>query len=128
MVALSQSLAVALARLAGSSSLTGVASKSPKLSKIFANPRAYDGSRGKKFKEWWTHVHAWQNENATILTGATSSHTILSRMVGRDTGTFAHAELNEIIGGKQWTWVEFTDLMEGNFQSTNKKDWSQKAL
>ena len=49
-------------------------------------------------------------------------------MVGRDTGTFAHAELNEIIGGKQWTWVEFTNLMEGNFQSTNKKDWSQKAL
>ena len=48
--AVSQSLAMALARPV-SSNLLGEA-QAPKLSKIFADPRTYDGSRGKKFKEW----------------------------------------------------------------------------
>ena len=48
--AVSQSLAMALARPV-SSNLLGEA-QAPKLSKIFADPRTYDGSRGKKFEEW----------------------------------------------------------------------------
>ena len=31
----------------------------PKLSKIFPDPGNFDGSPGKKFKEWWTHVCGW---------------------------------------------------------------------
>ena len=124
--AVSQSLAMALARPVSSNPLGGV--QTPKLSKIFADPRMYDGSRGKKFKEWWTHVCAWQEENSTALTGAAGICTMLSRMVGRDASTFARAQLNEMIGGKKWTWTEFTALVEGNFQSSNEKDWNHKAL
>ena len=124
--AVSQSLAMALARPASSNPLGGA--QAPKLSKIFTDPGTYDSSRGKKFEEWWTRVHAWQDENSTTLTGAAGIHAVLSRMVGRDTGTFAHAWLNEMIGGKKWTWQEFTALVKGNFQSSNKKDWNRKAL
>ena len=53
----SQSLTLALARPAASSSLR-VAPQASKLSKIFADPGTYNGSRGKKFEEWWTCVHA----------------------------------------------------------------------
>ena len=49
---------------------------------------------------------------------------MLSRMVGRDASTFACAWLNEMIGGKKWTWQEFTALVEGNFRSSNEKDWN----
>ena len=49
-------------------------------------------------------------------------------MVGGDASTFACARLNEMIGGKKWTWQEFTTLVEGNFQSSNEKDWNRKAL
>ena len=49
-------------------------------------------------------------------------------MVGGDAGTFAHAWLNEMIGGKKWTWQEFTALVEGNFWCLNEKDWNRKAL
>ena len=73
-------------------------------------------------------VHAWQDENSTALAGAAGIHTILSRMVGGDTSTFAYAWLNEMIGGKKWTWQEFTALVEGNFWSSNEKDWNRKAL
>ena len=38
---------------------------------------------------------------------------MLSRMVGGDAGTFACARLNEMIGGKKWTWQEFTTLVKG---------------
>ena len=100
--AVSQSLAMALARPVSSNPLGGA--QAPKLSKIFADPRMYDSSRGKKFEESWTHVHAWQDENSTTLTGAASIHAVLSRMVGGDAGIFAHAWLNEMIGGKKWTW------------------------
>ena len=124
--AVSQSLAMALARLASSNPLGGA--QTPKLSKIFADPRMYDGSRGKKFKEWWTHICAWQDENSTALTGAASIHAVLSRMVGGDAGTFTRAQLNETIGGKKWTWTEFTTLVKGNFRSSNEKDWNHKAL
>ena len=124
--AVSQSLAMALARPA-SSNLLGSA-QDPKLSKIFVDPGTYDGSRGKKFKEWWTRIHAWQDENSTALAGAAGIRAMLSRMVGRDAGTFAHAWLNEMIGGKKWTWTEFTALVEGNFWSSNEKDWNRKAL
>ena len=31
----------------------------PNLSKIFSDPRNFDGSPGKKFEEWWTRVHSW---------------------------------------------------------------------
>ena len=49
-------------------------------------------------------------------------------MVGGDAGTFAHAQLNEMIRGKKWTWQEFTALVKGNFQSSNEKHWNRKAL
>ena len=55
-------------------------------------------------------------------------HAVLSRMVGRDTSTFACAWLNEMIGGKKWTWQEFTTLVKENFQSINEKDWNRKAF
>ena len=115
-----------LARLASSNLLGGA--QAPKLSKIFADPETYDGSRGKKFKEWWTCVCAWQDENSTAFAGAASICAVLSRMVGEDTSTFAHAWLNEMIGGKKWTWQEFIALVEGNFQFSNEKDWNRKAL
>ena len=97
--AVSQSLAMALARLA-SSNLLGRA-QFPKLSKIFADPGMYDGSRGKKSKEWWTCICVWQDENSATLTGAASIHAVLSRMVGGDAGTFVCAWLNEINWGKE---------------------------
>ena len=125
--AVSQSLAMALARPA-SSNLLGGGLQASKLSKIFADPGTYDGSRGKKFKEWWTRVCAWQDENSAILAGTASIHTILFRMVGGDTSTFVHAQLNKMIGGKRWTWQEFTALVKGNFWSRNEKDWNRKAL
>ena len=124
--AVSQSLAMALARPASSNPLGGI--QTPKLSKIFADPRMYNGSRGKKFKEWWTRVRAWQNENAAALAGTASICTVLSRMIGGDAGTFACARLNEMIRGKKWTWEEFMTLVKGNFQSTNEKDWNRTAL
>ena len=117
---------MALARPVSSNPLGGA--QAPKLSKIFTDPRMYDGSRGKKFKEWWTCVHVWQDENSTALAGAASIHAMLSRMVGGDASTFACAWLNEMIGGKKWTWQEFTALVEGNFWSSNEKDWNRKAL
>ena len=98
------------------------------ISKIFADPRTYNGSRGKKFKEWWTHICTWQDENSATLTGAASICTMLSRMVGGDADTFACAQLNEMIRGKKWTWQEFTALVKGNFWSTNEKDWNRKTL
>ena len=122
----SQSLTLALARPAVSSSL-GAAPQASKLSKIFTDPRTYDSSRGKKFEEWWTHIHIWQDENSATLAGAAGICAMLSRMVGGDASTFAHAQLNKMIGGKK-TWTEFTTLVEGNFWSTNKKDWNRKAL
>ena len=53
--AVSQSLAMALARPVSSNPLGGA--QTPKLLKIFADPGTYDRSRGKKFKEWWTRIH-----------------------------------------------------------------------
>ena len=124
--AVRQSLAMALARPVSSNPLGGA--QASKLSKIFTDPRMYDGFRGKKFREWWTHICTWQDENSTTLAGAASICTMLSRMVGGDAGTFAHAQLNKMIGGKKWTWMEFTALVEGNFRSSNEKDWNRKAL
>ena len=65
--AVSQSLAMALARPASSNLLGRV--QAPKLSKIFADPGMYDSSRGKKFEEWWTCIRMWQDENSAALTG-----------------------------------------------------------
>ena len=79
----SQSLAMALARLASSNLLGG--QQAPKPSKIFADSRIYDSFRDKKFEEWWTCVCVWQDENSATLTGVAGIHTMLSRMVGRDT-------------------------------------------
>ena len=124
--AVSQSLAMALARPASSNPLGGA--QTPKLSKIFTDPGTYDGSRGKKFEEWWTRVRVWQDKNSTALAGAAGIRAVLSRMVGRDASTFAHAQLNDMIRGKKWTWMEFTALVEGNFWSSNEKDWNRKAL
>ena len=106
----------------------GRAQQASKLSKIFADPGMYDSSRGKKFEEWWTCIHAWQDKNFTTLTGIAGICTVLSRMVGGDTGTFAHAQLNKMIRGKKWTQQELTALVEGNIQSTNEKGWNKKAL
>ena len=53
---------------------------------------------------------------------------MLPRMVGGAAGTFAHAQLNEMIREKKWTWQEFTALVKGNFWSSNEKDWNRKAL
>ena len=117
---------MALARPATSNPL-GMAPQASKLSKIFADPGTYHGSRGKKFKEWWTHILTWQDKNSATLTGAASICAVLL-MVGGDTGAFAHAQLNEMIGGERWTWPEFTTLVKGNFQSMNEKNWNRKAL
>ena len=125
--AVSQSLTMALARPA-SLNLLGMAFQAPKLSKTFADPRMYDSSRGRNFEVWWTCIHAWQDENSATLAGAAGIHAMLSRMVGRNASTFAHAQLNEMIGGKKWTWTEFITLVKGNLQSTNEKDWNRKAL
>ena len=122
----SQSLTMAPARPALSNPL-GMASQAPKSSKIFADPEMYDGPRGKKFEEWWTCVCMWQDENSAALAGAAGICTVLSTMVGGDASTFAHAWLNEMIGGKKWTWSEFTALVEGNCWFTNEKDWNRKA-
>ena len=122
----SQILAMALARPASSNLLGGA--QAPKLSKIVADLGTYDSSRGKKFEEWWTHICVWQDENSTTLAGAAGIHTMLSSMVGGDAGTFAGTRLNEMIGGKKLTWQEFTALVEGNFQSSNEKDWNRKAV
>ena len=84
--AVSQSLAMALARLASSNLLGGA--QAPKLSKIFADPGMYNSSRGKKFEEWWTCIHVWQDENSTALAEAASICAVLSRMVGRDASMF----------------------------------------
>ena len=78
--AVNQSLAMALARPATSNPL-GMAPQASKLSKIFADPRTYDRSRGKKFKEWWTHILTWQDKNSATLTGTASICAVLSRMV-----------------------------------------------
>ena len=85
--AVSQSLAMALARPASSNPLGGA--QTPKLSKIFADPGTYDGSRGKKFEEWWTCIRAWQDKNSAALAGAAGIHAVLPRMVGGDASTFA---------------------------------------
>ena len=120
----SQSLAMALARLASSNPLGGA--QAPKLSKIFVDPGTYDGSRGKKFEEWWTRVCVWQDENSTALTGAAGICAMLSRMVGGDAGTFACARLNEMIGGKKWTWQEFTTLVKGTSSPQMKRTGTGK--
>ena len=117
---------MALARAASSNPLGGA--QTPKLSKIFTDPGTYDGSRGKMFEEWWTCVRTWQDENSATLAGAADICTVLSRMVGGDASTFACARLNDMIGGKKWTWTEFTAMVEGNFWSSNEKDWNRKAL
>ena len=122
--AVSQSLAMALARPALSNLLGGA--QAPKLSKIFADPRTYDGSRGKKFEEWWACIRAWQDKNSTTLGGAAGICAVLSRMVGGDPGTFACAWLNEMIGGKKWTWQEFTALVEGTSSPQIKRTGTEK--
>ena len=116
--AVSQSLAMALARPASSNPLGGA--QAPKLSKIFADPGMYDGSRGKKFEEWWARIHAWQDENSTALTGSAGICAVLSRMIGRDASTFAHAQLNEMIREKKWTWLKETSSPQMKRTGTGK--------
>ena len=123
----SQSLVMALARPASSNPL-GRVQQAPKLSKIFADPRTYDGSRGKKFEEWWTCIHAWQNENSAALTGAAGIRAVLSRMVGGDAGTFTHARLNEMIRGKSGLGKSSPLWSKAILWSTNEKDWNRKTL
>ena len=50
--------------LAGGLSTGTRAPSEPKLSKIFLDPGNFNGSPGKKFKEWRTRVHSWHHENA----------------------------------------------------------------
>ena len=56
-----------LAIPSGGPSIGTRAPSEPKLSKIFSNPGNFDGSPGKKFEEWWTHVPSWRHENAAAL-------------------------------------------------------------
>ena len=74
--AVSQSLAMALARPASSNPLGG--QQAPKLSKIFADPETYNSSRGKKFEEWWTRICVWQDENSAALAGVAGILAVLS--------------------------------------------------
>ena len=95
----------------------------PKLSKIFSDPGNFDGSPGKKFKEWWTHVHSWRYENAAAPPDRKAISAVLSRMVGGRAGDFARSQLNTILRGVGETnWDDFSILVEKHFRSTNEKD------
>ena len=101
----------------------------PKLSKIFSDPGNFDGSPGKKFKEWWTRVCGWQHENAAALPNRKAISAVLSRMVGGRAGDFARSQLNAILRGVGETdWDDFSTLVEKHFRSTNKKDQNRLAL
>ena len=45
----------------------GVAAAQPRLLKIFSDPRNFDRTCGKKFKEWWTRVRGWIAESSATL-------------------------------------------------------------
>ena len=101
----------------------GVAPAQPRLSKIFSDPRNFDGTCGKKFEEWWTCVHGWIAENSAALPTNKAILAVLSCMVGSTAGDFAHSHLNALLRGTgPRTWPAFTELVEKHFQSTNEVD------
>ena len=118
-----------LATPAGGPSTGTRAPSEPKLSKIFSDPGNFDGIHGKKFEEWWTHVHSWQHEHQATLPNKRVISTVLSRMVGGSAGDFARGHLNAILRGiGEEDWDDFTVLVEKHFRSTNKKDQNRLAL
>ena len=101
----------------------GVAPAQPRLSKIFSNPRNFDGTYEKKFEEWWTCVHGWIAKNSAALPADKAIPAVLSRMVGGTAGDFACSHLNALLRGKgPRTWPAFAKLIEKHFRSTNEVD------
>ena len=118
-----------LAIQAGGQSTGTRALLKPKLSKIFSDPRNFDGTRGKKFEEWWTCVHAWWHKNQTALPDKKAISTVLSHMVGGPAGDCVRGHLNAILRGVgEEDWDNFTVLVEKHFRSTNEKDQNWLAL
>ena len=101
----------------------GVAPAQPRLSKIFSDPGSFDGTCGKKFKEWWTRVHGWIAENSAALPADKAIPVVLSHMVSGTAGDFACSHLNTLLRrtGPR-TWPAFAELIEKHFQLTNEVD------
>ena len=118
-----------LAIPAGGPSTGTRAASEPKLSKIFSNPGNFNGSPGKKFEEWWTHVRSWHHENAAALPDHKAISAMLSHMVGGRAGDFARNQLNTILRGVGETdWDDFSTLVKNHFRSTNEKAQNRLAL
>ena len=101
----------------------GAAPAQPRLSKIFSDPGNFDGTRGKKFEEWWTRVRGWRAENAAALPADKAIPAVLSRMVSGTAGDFACGHLNALLRGTgPRTWPAFAELVEKHFRSTNEVD------
>ena len=83
--------------MAGPSAGHHAAPSEPKLSKVLSDPGTFDGTRRKKFEEWWTYVRAWRHKNQSALPGQKGIHAVLSRMVGGSAGDFARGHLNAIL-------------------------------
>ena len=49
-----------------------------RLSKIVKDPGEFDGTKGRKFEEWWTKVQTWQAANARVLNGEDAVRAVLS--------------------------------------------------
>ena len=101
----------------------GVAPAQARLSKIFSDPRNFDGTRGKKFEEWWTHVCSWIAENSAALPADKAIPAVLSRMVSGTAGDFTRSHLNALLRGTgPRMWLAFAKLIKNHFQSTNEVD------
>ena len=101
----------------------GVSPVQPRLSKIFSDPGNFDGTCGKKFEEWWTHVRGWIAENSAALPADKAIPAVLSHMVGGTAGDFAHSHLNALLRGTgPRMWLAFAELIEKHFRSTNEVD------
>ena len=101
----------------------GAAPAQPRLSKIFSDPGNFNGTRGKKFEEWWTRVRSWIAENAAALPADKAIPAVLSRMVGGTAGDFARGHLNVLLRGTgPRMWPAFAELVEKHFRSTNEVD------
>ena len=118
-----------LAIPAGGPSTGTRAPSEPKLSKIFSDPRNFDGIHGKKFEEWWTCVRGWWHENQTALPDKKAISAVLSHMVGGSASDFARGHLHTILRGQgEEDWDDFMVQVEKHFRSTNEKDQNWLAL
>ena len=77
-----------------------------KISKLLADPGSFDGSMS-KFKEWWAKVKAWQAENHLAMPANTDKPvcTVLLRLEGSKTGSFARMRLEILNSRTAYTWA-----------------------